>query len=61
MLMHIYNSLIIGHKKQTRYIIMSISSNEQYQQFLEKIKSSSEFKNSERFQELFNYLMDETI
>ena len=40
---------------------MSISSKEKYQPFLKKIENSSEFKNSERFRELFNYLVDETI
>lgn len=40
---------------------MTMSENEQYQQYLEKIKRSSEFKNSEKFQELLQYLVDETI
>lgn len=40
---------------------MTISANEQYQSFLEKVKNSSEFRNSENFKELLQYLVDETI
>jgi hypothetical protein len=41
--------------------MMALPTKEKYQPLLEKIKSSSEFKNSEKFQELLQYLVEETI
>ena len=40
---------------------MSIPVNERYQPYLEKIKGSSDFKNSDKFQELLQYLIEQTI